>query len=90
VELISDYVVCKEGDTLSSNQAALLRVFDIKMAAFKMYPAGCWTAEGGTQSLLHPPAAFWLPLCNRSLLILTLVRAVVYEVSSMPYLWQLM
>ena len=57
MELISDYVVCKEGDTLSSNQAALLRVFDVKMAAFKMYSVGCWTAEGGIQSLLHPPAA---------------------------------
>ena len=46
VELVSDFVVCKEGDTLTSNQAALLRVFDVKMAAFKMYPVGCWLAKG--------------------------------------------
>lgn len=46
VELVSDYVVCREGDRLTSNQAALLRVFDVKMAAFKMFPMGYWLAEG--------------------------------------------
>ena len=46
VELVSDYVVCQKGGTLTSNQAALLRVFDVKMAAFRMYPVGCWLAEG--------------------------------------------
>ena len=46
MELVSDYVVCQKGDTLTSNQAALLRVFDVKMAAFRMYPVGCWLAEG--------------------------------------------
>ncbi|CAL5220150.1 g2112 [Coccomyxa viridis] len=45
VELVSDFVVCQQGDTLTSNQAALLRVFDVKMAAFRMYPVGCWLAE---------------------------------------------
>ncbi len=69
MELISDYVVCKEGDTLSSNQAALLRVFDIKMAAFKMYPAGCWTAEGGVQAfqiLLLPSGVTCAVAASRS------------------------
>ena len=46
MELVSDFVVCQQGDTLTSNQAALLRVFDVKMAAFRMYPVGCWLAEG--------------------------------------------
>ena len=46
MELISDYVVCTSGDTLTSNQAALLRVFDVKMAAFRMSPIGYWLAKG--------------------------------------------
>ena len=53
VELISDYVVCTSGDTLTSNQAALLRVFDVKMAAFRMSPIGYWLAKG--MSLLCIP-----------------------------------
>ena len=43
---VSDYVVCKSGDILTSNQAALLRVFDVKMAAFRMSPIGYWLAKG--------------------------------------------
>ena len=65
VELISDYVVCTSGDTLTSNQAALLRVFDVKMAAFRMSPVGYWLAKG--MSLLCIPQCvnkqFWRPFC---------------------------
>lgn len=46
VELIADHVVCKQGDTLTPGQAALLRVFDVKMAAFKMMLLCCWECEG--------------------------------------------
>lgn len=46
VELIADHVVCKQGDTLTPGQAALLRVFDVKMAAFKMNLLCCWESEG--------------------------------------------
>jgi len=50
VELIADHVVCKQGETLSPGQAALLRVFDVKMAAFKMTLL-CWESEGGSASV---------------------------------------
>lgn len=46
VELIADHAVCKQGDTLTPGQAALLRVFDVKMAAFKMNLLCCWESEG--------------------------------------------
>lgn len=46
VELIADHVVCKQGQTLDPNQAAILRVFGIKMAVFKVKLLAAWTAEG--------------------------------------------
>ena len=65
MELISDYEVCTIGDTLTSNQAALLRVFDVKMAAFRMSPIGYWLAKG--TSLLCIPRCVklqvWYPFC---------------------------
>ena len=36
IELITDYTLCKKGESLSPAQAALLRIFDIKMSAFEM------------------------------------------------------
>ena len=46
VELVSDYTVCKAGDALTPNQAALLRVFEVKQAAFRITPTCRWEAEG--------------------------------------------
>ena len=46
VELIADHVVCREGETLTPGQAALLRIFDVKMAAFTMKLLCCWQADG--------------------------------------------
>ena len=46
VELVSDFTVCKAGDALTPNQAALLRVFEIKQAAFHVTPICQWQAEG--------------------------------------------
>ena len=34
--------VCKEGQTLNSHQAALLRHFDVKMAVFRLKLVGVW------------------------------------------------
>ncbi len=45
VQLVSDFTVCKEGDTLQSNQAALLRIFGVKMAVFNMKLVGVWEED---------------------------------------------
>ena len=45
VQLVSDHTVCKEGDILQSNQAALLRVFGVKMAVFNMKLVGVWESD---------------------------------------------
>eukprot|EP00891_Asterochloris_glomerata_P008702 jgi/Astpho2/8702/e_gw1.00128.58.1_t len=47
VECVSEYTVCREGERLTPGQAALLRTFDVKMAAFKLRLLACWQAEGG-------------------------------------------
>ncbi len=54
VELVSDVTVCRAGDMLTSNQAALLRVFEVKMAAFHMYPIAQWQAEGVSALIQNP------------------------------------
>lgn len=46
IELVSDYTICNAGDRLNPHQAALLRIFDVKMAVFKFTPLACWRAEG--------------------------------------------
>lgn len=46
MELLADHVVCREGKPLDPNQAAVLRVFDVKMAAFKMKLLAMWSADG--------------------------------------------
>lgn len=46
VELLADHAVCREGETLGAHQAAVLRIFDVKMAAFRMRLLACWHADG--------------------------------------------
>lgn len=45
VELVGDYSVCKAGRPLTANQAALLRVFGVKMAVFRLKLLACWTDD---------------------------------------------
>ncbi|KAG9482775.1 mRNA turnover protein 4 homolog [Eleutherodactylus coqui] len=47
VTLLSDYQVCKEGDTLTPEQARLLKLFGYQMADFKVTIKSMWVAETG-------------------------------------------
>lgn len=40
------FQVCREGQVLDAHQAAILRVFGIKMATFKLRLLAAWHAEG--------------------------------------------
>mmetsp|Transcript_30976 Transcript_30976/g.68654 ORF Transcript_30976/g.68654 Transcript_30976/m.68654 type:complete len:248 (+) Transcript_30976:190-933(+) len=46
VELIADFTVCSKGQVLDANQAAILRVFDIKMTTARIKLLACWDSEG--------------------------------------------
>ncbi|XP_062889255.1 mRNA turnover protein 4 homolog [Mobula hypostoma] len=47
VTLLSDYEVCKEGATLTAEQARLLKLFGIEMATFKVTMNCLWNSETG-------------------------------------------
>ena len=46
VELTTDFQVCREGQVLDTNQAAILRVFGVKMATFRLKLVAAWHQEG--------------------------------------------
>ncbi|KAI8471851.1 MAG: ribosomal protein L10-domain-containing protein [Monoraphidium minutum] len=46
VELLADHTVCRDGQVLDPNQAALLRAFEMKMATFRFTLLAAWSAEG--------------------------------------------
>lgn len=47
VTLLKDYEVCKEGDTLTPEQARILKLFGIEMAEFKVQIKCMWNSETG-------------------------------------------
>lgn len=52
VELVSDFTVCRAGDTLTPQQAALLRAFGQKQSVFKMGAVAKWDSESCEVELL--------------------------------------
>lgn len=53
VELLADHVVCRDGQQLDPNQAALLRVFGLKLATFRLTPLAWWSSEGDVFEVLQ-------------------------------------
>ncbi|KAK2874819.1 hypothetical protein QQF64_003076 [Cirrhinus molitorella] len=47
VTLIKDFEVCKEGETLTPEQARILKLFGIEMAEFKLSIKCMWNSESG-------------------------------------------
>lgn len=45
VELVADFQVCREGEVLTPDQAALLRIFGVKTATFSLEVVGVWENE---------------------------------------------
>jgi mRNA turnover protein 4 len=45
VELLTDYTVCREGETLTPDKAALLKIFGVQMATFRMRLVGKWEGD---------------------------------------------
>lgn len=45
--LTSPHTVCKEGETLQTNQAALLKQLGYQMAQFKVVLASAWERDSG-------------------------------------------
>jgi mRNA turnover protein 4 len=45
VTLLKEYTVCAEGDKLTSDQAKLLQLLNVKMATFKVILRAAW-ADG--------------------------------------------
>jgi mRNA turnover protein 4 len=43
VELLADHVVCRAGQALDPNQAAVLRLFEVKGAACRLVPVARWS-----------------------------------------------
>ena len=45
IVLSAEYVVCREGETLGSGQAALLRMFGVQVGEFRVELQACWSRD---------------------------------------------
>lgn len=57
VTLLADTVVCREGETLTPDQAAILRHFDQKQATFEIALAAVWEKSAGNVRVLDQDVA---------------------------------
>jgi mRNA turnover protein 4 len=48
--LLQNYVVCKEGQTLTSNQAQILKHILVHMAQFRLIPLAYWSAADAEEN----------------------------------------
>jgi mRNA turnover protein 4 len=53
VVLDGDYVVCKEGQVLGSHQTALLKMFGVDMAEFRVKVVAYWEAAAGKATVVE-------------------------------------
>ncbi|VDO55054.1 unnamed protein product [Onchocerca flexuosa] len=52
VTLISDYVVCKEGDKLTADQCRLLKLLNYKMSTFHVKLTAHWSKKKGFNNMI--------------------------------------
>ncbi|GAB7352520.1 hypothetical protein MBLNU459_g2916t1 [Dothideomycetes sp. NU459] len=57
VVLDSEYVLCREGQTLNSHQTALLKLFGVALSEFKVQVKAYWTAESQDVTPVESAAA---------------------------------
>ena len=58
IELENEHVVCEKGDQLSPEQARALKLFDVKLAEFRVQL--CWLYESETNKLVELPGAKYM------------------------------
>ncbi|KAK6024018.1 hypothetical protein OSTOST_10181 [Ostertagia ostertagi] len=51
IVLYQDYDICKEGEPLTAEQAKVLKLFDHKLAEFKINIVSQWDKEDGYRNL---------------------------------------
>lgn len=52
ITLIKDFVVCKKGQTLTPEQAKILELLQVPLAAFKLVPLGVYSKKNGYKQLV--------------------------------------
>ncbi|KAJ8674869.1 hypothetical protein QAD02_010655 [Eretmocerus hayati] len=57
VTLLSDFVVCKEGQVLTPEQASILKLLGRPLAKFKLTPMGVFTKKTGYEHIASPTDA---------------------------------
>ena len=52
--LIKDFEICKEGSTLTPEQAKILELLDYRLASFQLKLKACWIRNEGFIKLSKP------------------------------------